>query len=112
MEYVEYSKDQQKEFLKAQITDLESQHFQQTAMAESAEAAADAPPPAKFVEATGTGGITQAEYETYVQNNRQMAFNHRHAAAEAERRVAALRAALSLIEGDKATKNSATKPKP
>lgn len=109
MEYTEYSKDQQKEFLKAQIADLETQHFQQTTFAESAEAAAEADPPAEFAQEPGTGGVTQAEYDTYVQNNRQTAFNHRHTAAEAERRIAALRAALSVIEG-KATKNSARKP--
>lgn len=112
MEYVEYSKDQQKDFLKAQIADLEAQHFQQTMFADAAEAAAaDAEPPG-FVEVTGTGGVTKEEFDNYIQANRQTAFNHRHNAAEAERRIAALRAALSVIEGNKATKNSATKPKP
>jgi hypothetical protein len=107
MEYREYSKDEQREFLTAQIRDLETQHFQQTTFADCADAAADAEPPAadELPEGVGT-----EDHDAYVKNNRLTAFQHRRAAAESERRVHTLRAVLATIEAGKATKNTA-KPK-
>lgn len=100
MKYTEYDKQKQREFLVGQIRDLETQHFQQVTLAECAEAAADLEPPADDV-LDAAVGITKEDHEAYVRTYKAQAFQHRRAAAEAERRIVALRTMQSIIE-DKA----------
>lgn len=94
MRYDEFTKDEQVAWLKSQIRDFEAQHFQQEQFAAMAEAAGDVPEPDEADQSPEAQVARQ-----YRINYPTQAAQHRAATLEAERRIAALRAALSAIEG-------------
>lgn len=106
MDYTQHTKEQQKSWLQSQIADLERQHFEQSQFSAMAEAAADVPEPPEDDQSAEAQQVRSMR-QGYTANAAQ----HRQSALEAERRIAAARAALAVIEAKADDKQGAKPPR-